>query len=547
MIQEASLTKWYDNKKVAFAIGVDEFPIGGSHNYGPKDEKWDTFYWYRNGNNFWSLYWKPILDKLPWIKYSMGWVPCHTSFLNAIKYSQPGGINPSQLAWHSKEGKKWIKEVMHPIFSYGSKHYDEYAAHGYYHEIGIDNYFPYWNKNSALFSKGNPYNNPKFILDLLKNLQKAFNYVWKHDCLVWNTYPFGRGRPDSPLLFNKFGIYGLGFWLDVSGCKFNELTGVKDTSEGVKSYKRDIGSFIEPEGVLINGIEHKKFRVGDVNYWKVDKYIADHNPFNFKDKNSRLVVVPYSVSLEGTTLNFKGRVKDIMEKSSSFKYPVLYYFMHAQMNWLDALGGGSVLQSYKSFIEELGFANFSKLRFKDPEFLLFNGALAVLLLIIAYLISPLVFLIILILGVAAIIAYLVSKSFFLSVLGKLKLFNAVGYNAKKHMNQMKWLHDNYSRDLWFATFSELTQYFDMRENMNVECGKDYVLLKNVGSFKWDSRKISMSLKVKTTLPVKGYSVKSKSTSHKSNENDISLSEDYSVLRNIPVSPLDKVISVKLYF
>jgi len=87
MIQEASLTKWYDNKKVAFAIGVDEFPIGGSHDYGPSKKKWDTFYWYRSGNDFWSLYWKPILDKLPWIKYSMGWVPCHTSFLNAIKYT----------------------------------------------------------------------------------------------------------------------------------------------------------------------------------------------------------------------------------------------------------------------------------------------------------------------------------------------------------------------------------------------------------------------------------------------------------------------------
>ena len=130
---KAEITKWHHNKKVAFAIGVDELPIGGSFNYGPKNEKWDTFYWYRTKNNFWSKYWKPILDKNSWIKYSLGWIPSYTcpkDIKDIQSYPQPESIPKEELTWESATGKKWIEEVMKPIFNYGNKHYDEWVAHG---------------------------------------------------------------------------------------------------------------------------------------------------------------------------------------------------------------------------------------------------------------------------------------------------------------------------------------------------------------------------------------------------------------------------------
>ena len=207
-----SITTWYKNKDVAFAIGVDELPIGGSYD----EDHNDTFYWYRKENNFWTKHWKPILDKHKWVKYSLGWIPSHTSFLGRFTYTQPTDVKQSELTWRSKVGKQWIKQVLQPIFNYGNKHYDTYVAHGYWHEVPINHYAPYWHPTSRLFKKGKPYHDKTFFDKSLQQLQQAFKYAFKHPATVFNTLPFGEGRPDIPYYFNKHGLYAFGSWLDLS-------------------------------------------------------------------------------------------------------------------------------------------------------------------------------------------------------------------------------------------------------------------------------------------------------------------------------------------
>ena len=217
--------------------------------------------------------------------------------------------------------------------------------------------------------------------------------------------------------------------------------------------------------------------------------------------------------------------------------------MHAQMNWLDALGGGSLLQSYKSFMEELGFKNFSKRRASDPVFLGIAGLITIASLILITLISKWLFISVISLIALTGLLALISKSAFVSLLSKLKLFNAYGYNAKKHLDQMTWLNKNYGKDIWCATFSEAAEYFDLRKNVVIGSKENELEIKNKGSFKWDGRIINLSFRVNE--PITSYTVISEKSKYHSKIDDVRTTVEGVILKNIPINPLDKKTIVKL--
>ncbi|HLC57317.1 MAG TPA: hypothetical protein VJH95_01975 [Candidatus Nanoarchaeia archaeon] len=445
---KARITTWYHNKDVAFAIGVDELPMGGSHHSGPKNEYWDTFYWYRKENNFWSKYWKPILDQNPWIKYSLGWVPCHTSFLTTHAYEEPKEINPSELSWETATGKAWIEQVMKPIFQYGNKHYDAYTFHGYYHELPFSYYYPYWSQQPI--NPSPPYSNPRFFDSMLKSTQQAFNYAWHHNALTLNTFPFGGGRPDAPAYLSRNGVYATGFWLDMKNVtSIDENSGLKNTRQGIKTYKLQLGEEIEPEGTSYNGKSTCKAVVGNMGYWHQDKELFKLKGCPLKPaENDSIIGVPYSLSIEGTTRNFKSRVRTMMSSHKNYDSPVLYYFMHAQMDWIDSLGGSSITHIIRNFLEELKIPFLNRLTFsKKPV----KQSLSIALLLLA--LSTILF------KSAALLCLLLSLIFLIAF----SMVKVYGLNACKHNNQMQWLNDNYGDRIWATDFSTLAEYFDIRK------------------------------------------------------------------------------------
>lgn len=483
----AEITKWYQNKDVAFAIGVDELNIGGSFKDGPDDEEWDTFHWFRAKNDFWTLYWKPILDENPWVRYSIGWTPSHNSPHNLQNYPEPKGINKRELTWNSREGKRWVNETLKPIFKYGGGHYDEWVGHGYWHEEGISRYYPYWDPNSPLFKKEEWYRNPNFLLETFVNLQVAFKKIWRHKCTVWNTCPFTACRPDMPSLFQKYGICGLGLLSDLTGQPVDNYTGLIKTSNLVKSYMRPLGSIITHEGSMPG--HDFKAKVGEMAYWHQDSTIADKRikaTFKLNPKD-HIVIAPYSLSLEGTPFNFKNRVKKMMNGFYNFDAPFLYYFMHAQMNWIDALGGGSVVHRIREYKLPIGII--AALSLIISSFISLQLALALVLFFIAC-------------TTLLLFAKLVGEEFY----RKLVFIWGYGKNAKKHNRELKWLYKAFGERLWITTFSEACEYFDLRtkSKINIKEQKDKVIITidSSDSLFWDGRAMALSLKLKGIAGIK---------------------------------------------
>ncbi|HLC63401.1 MAG TPA: hypothetical protein VJJ21_03710 [Candidatus Nanoarchaeia archaeon] len=489
---KANISKWYHRKDVAFAIGVDELPIGGSHRYGPDNEEWDTFYWYRNENNFWTKYWKPILDKNPWIKYSLGWIPSHTSPLNIHNYSEPKNVKKEELSWETETGKKWIAEVMKPIFSYGKGHYDTRVFHGYYHEVPMSYYHPYWFPQTSL--KGEPYLNPKFFDDTLKNTQRAFQYTWKHNATTLNTFPFGGGRPDAPSYFSRNGIYAAGFWLDMKQVKsIDEKSGLKQPLEGIKSYKRKLGEEIEPEGCWYNEKTIHLAKVGEMGYWHQDEKLLQLLKSPLKPKrNESIIGIPYSVSLEGTTRNFKKRVSEMMKTHQQYDAPILYYFMHAQMDWIDALGGSSPTHIIKGFLDELKISLFHHLTLTtNVKYIL--STIAITLLAGAWILK----------SFPILVTFLALAAIF--TLSRIKFY---GLNSRKHNKQMQWLNKAYGERIWAADISTAAQYFDIRKKAKIK-SKPGLKFEIDTSFcyPWDAREIPITLEIsEITQEIKGYYV-----------------------------------------
>ncbi|MFA5887088.1 MAG: hypothetical protein WC852_00030 [Candidatus Nanoarchaeia archaeon] len=487
----AEITKWYQDKDVAFAIGVDELNTGGSFKDGPEDEEWDAFYWYRAKNDFWTLYWKPILDENPWVRYSIGWTPSHNSPHNLQNYPEPKGINKQELTWNSREGKRWMNETLKPIFKYCGRHYDEWAGHGYWHEEGINRYYPYWNPGSPLFNKEEWYRNPNFLLETFVNLQAAFKQTWGHKCIVWNTCPFTACRPDMPSLFQKYGICGLGLLSDLTGQPVDINTGLIKTSNLVKSYMRPLGSIITHEGSMPG--HDFKAKVGEMSYWHQDATIADKRikaPFKL-NSDDHIVIAPYSLSLEGTPFNFKSRVRKMMNRFYNFDAPFLYYFMHAQMNWIDALGGGSLvhrIREYKSAI-----AIVAALTLLLTSFISMHLALGILLFFIA--------------GAAL---FLIAKWIGGEFYRKLVFIWGYGKNAKKHNRELKWLYKAFGERLWITTFSEACEYFDLRKKSKIDIkqqkDKIIITIDSRDSLSWDGRAMPVSLKLKGIASVKNCSL-----------------------------------------
>ena len=157
-----------------------------------------------------------------------------------------------------------------------------------------------------------------------------------------------------PSLFQKYGICGLGLLSDLTGQPVDNDTGLIKTSNLIKSYNQSLGSIILHEGSTPR--HNFKAKVGEMSYWYQDSAIADKRikaPFKL-DSNDHIVIAPYSLSLEGTPFNFKSRVKKMMRTYHKFDAPFLYYFMYAQMNWIDALGGGSVVHRIKEYKVSIG-------------------------------------------------------------------------------------------------------------------------------------------------------------------------------------------------
>ena len=505
---KAEITKWYQNKEVAFAIGVDELPIGGSYHSGPKKEKWDSFYWYRTKNNFWTKYWKPILDKNPWIKYSLGWVPNHTSFLNTRNYPEPQGVDKKELSWETPTGKQWIKEVMMPIFAYGSKQYDAYTVHGYYHEIPMSYYYPYWNKQAQ--PKEWPYNDPKFFENELKSIQKVFKQTWKHNALTLNTFPFGGARPDSPHYLSKNGIYAAGFWLDMKDVKeIDPCSGLKTLKKGTKSYKRPLGSPIEPEGTWYDNRPTHTAIVGDIRYWEQDADLIK--------SGGKIIGVPYSLSLEGTTRNFKKRVKQMIKEYNKFDAPTLYYFMHAQMDWIDALGGSSPMHLIKGFLEEIKFPYLNNINFSQKKTKYITGLITLASIALAMGLNSIPFVII---------------SALLIVTGLISRIKIYGLNARKHDKQMQWLYKNYVDKIWTTDISTLTQYYDLRKRSKITQKGKVITMDTRNCFDWDGREIPITLKL--DREIKKCKVKNKIYTQES-----------STFLEIHINPKDKQTEIQL--
>lgn len=516
----AEITKWYENKDVAFAIGVDELNIGGSFRNGPKNEEWDTYYWVRTKNDFWTLYWKPILDENPWVKYSIGWTPSHNSPHNLQNYPEPKGVNKANLTWKSKEGQKWIKEVLKPMFEYGNRHYDEWAGHGYWHEEGINRYYPYWNPTSPLFAKAEWYKTPNFLIKTFAEYHKPFKKVFGHNCTVWNTCPFAANRPDMPALLSRYGIYGLGLWCDVTNQSINPNTGLKETSIPLKSYIKPIGSEVIFEGSMLG--HYFKAKVGEMSYWQQDVSIANKGkspPFKL-DARDHIVIAPYSISIEGTPLNFKKRVNALMKNYKQFDAPFLYYFLHAQFNWIDALGGGSIvhrIKEYKGYIAAclsliVGISSLISLKL----------ALGILGLIGIF-------------GILLTISKIIGGEFYK------RIVFAWGYgkNAKRHNNELKWIYCRYKDKLWITTFSEACEYFDLRKKSKVSVkekkGKLIIRIDSRDSLPWGRRIMPVSLKINGISKINSLNLQNKTKN--AGIKIINLPEENCIVINgIPIKP-----------
>jgi hypothetical protein len=505
MVVDVEITKWYHNKDVAFAIGVDELPIGGSFNDGPSDEKWDTFYWSRAKNDFWTLYWKPILDNNPWVYYSLGWVPSHTSPFDLQDYPQPVDVNKKELIWKSSTGKKWIEEVMKPIFAYGKGHYDQWVGHGYWHEECINHYYPYWYPQSTIFQKGKPYDDPTFMIKTLEDFQRAFKFAWGHQCTVWNTTPFGGARPDMPVLLSRSGIYGLGLWLNVDGQPLNLNSGLRATKTAKKIFYSPIGSMVTHEGSLPG--KSYKVKIGEMSYWYQDESILNvqlmnpelekinktiiKSPFSIKAKD-RIVVAPYSLSLEGSFSNFKKRTNKMMSEFRNFDAPFLYYFMHAQMNWIDGLGGGSIIHVLKDNREKFIGLSFI--------FLLFIMLFFSNLFFVLFIVFSIVSLSLVIMKMLKIIDDKHVKS--------LAFIWGYGKNAKKHDKELQWLQNKYGDRLWATTFSKACQYYDIRKKtkFDIKVKKDQIkiIMDSSECLDWGKRSLPVSLRLKGVKNIDRY-------------------------------------------
>ena len=290
-----------------------------------------------------------------------------------------------------------------------------------------------------------------------------------------------------PSLFQKYGICGLGLLSDLTGQPVDNDTGLIKTSNLIKSYNQSLGSIILHEGSMPR--HNFKAKVGEMSYWYQDSAIADKRikaPFKL-DSNDHIVIAPYSLSLEGTPFNFKSRVKKMMRTYHKFDAPFLYYFMHAQMNWIDALGGGSVVHRIKEYKVSIGIC-------------------AALTLIITSLIS-------LQLALALVIFFIASMAllFFAKCIGgefyrKLVFIWGYGKNAKKHNRELKWLYRAFGGRLWITTFSEACEYFDLRKtsriNIKEQKNKIIITIDSRDSLSWDGRVMPVSLKLKGIAGIK---------------------------------------------
>ena len=193
-----------------------------------------------------------------------------------------------------------------------------------------------------------------------------------------------------------------------------------------------------------------------------------------------IIGVPYSLSLEGTTKNFKKRVNEMMSTHQNYDAPTLYYFMHAQMDWIDALGGSSISHPIKSFLEEHKFPylnriNLSKKLVKYSLLLILIALTSASVILNSY---PLLLI-----------------SFALIILGLLTRIKFYGLNARKHNKQMAWLNKTHGNKLWATDLSTLAQYYDIRKKSVIKIKPGYKFeIDTSQCFEW-SREIPVTIEL----------------------------------------------------
>jgi len=496
---DAKITTWYENKDIAFAIGVDELPVGGYDGKISNNEL-DTFYWYRSDNNVWTKYWKPILDQNSWVRYSLGLVPSRTSPNNLSQDIQPpDNTTKDDLTWDSPEGKKWIDETLKPILNYNNKHYDEYAAHGYWHEDWASKYYPYWHKNSTLLIEPHPYNNPFYFEQSLINLQNSFQQTFNHKALVMPTLPFGEARPDTPTLYPKNGIYAVGLWTDRKNQPTHSLTGLHEIDHFEKSYKKPIGSIIEAEGTWVDNEQSHYAKIGEMQYWYQDE--------RYGDKNNKIIAVPYSASVENSFSDFKERISYLLDNKEDFDAPNIYYFLHVNSDFGDSLFGGKNKDKIRTWLYENDFKELSKQPLKKYILIITLISISIYALTIFSLrkarILPskkkkikkkthILFIILLLLGAILTLAITTETTY------KIGLQNYAS-NSEKHNKELQWIYENHQDNIWFTDLSTMAEYFDIRKNSQITLEDSTLTINHENIFEWDSRAIEVTVEIDKTI------------------------------------------------